>query len=76
MNKPIVILSIVLGVLLLILAGTYFIEPANSLPHFIPGYQAGLMKHHTTHAIGSLLLGLALFAFAWFQSGKKSSKQK
>lgn len=74
MNKPIVILAIVLGVLCVFLAGIYFIQPASSLPHFIPGYEPGLMKHHTTHGIGSLLLGLAFFVFAWFQSGKKSSK--
>jgi len=74
MNKPVIILAVVLGVLLIILGLVYFMLPASNLPHFIPGYQAGLMKHHRTHAVGSLLLGLGLFAFAWFQSGKKSSK--
>ena len=74
MNKPVVALAVILGILFILLSGLYAFNPAGSLPHFIPGYQAGLMKHHYTHAIGSFLVGLAVFAFAWFQSGKKSSK--
>lgn len=74
MNKPLVLVSIIIGVLLIVVAVMYFITPANSLPGFFPGHQVGLMKHHFKHGIGALLLGLGVFAFAWFQSGKKSPK--
>ena len=70
MNKLIVILSIIVGVIFVGLAFLYFVTPASNLPHFIPGYTAGLAKHHLTHGIASLFLGLGAFAFAWFSSGK------
>ena len=62
----------ILGVVFIILAVVYFITPAQSLPGFLPGHEAGVMTKHIKHGIGSLVLGLACFAFAWFQSGKKS----
>lgn len=72
MNKVIVFASILIGVVLLGLSIVYFALPAHSLPNFIPGYDATLARHHFTHGIASLLLGLGAFAFAWFSSGKKS----
>ena len=60
-----------LGVIFLIIAAIYFMTPAHSLPSFFPGYDT-TSKIHIKHAIGSLCLGLACFAFAWFQTGKKS----
>jgi len=73
MGKPIVLLAVVLGVLLVVFAVIYFSMSANSLPSFLPGYEAGVLKHHYKHGIGALLLGLLCFAFAWFNSGKKST---
>lgn len=73
MNKPLVLLSIVLGIIFLIIAGVYFAEPAKSLPAFFPGYDAALTKHHNTHGIASLILGIGCFVFAWFQSGNKKT---
>ncbi len=73
MNKLLVFLSVFFGILIVILALIYFLNPASALPKFIPGYQAGLMRHHYTHGVGALVLGLGAFVFAWFQSGKKSS---
>ncbi len=76
MNKPIVLLSVVVGVVLVIVAVIYFIQPANALPSFLPGYDVTEIKHHYKHGVASLLLGLAAFALAWFQSGKKSKPQQ
>lgn len=75
MQKVIVVLSVILGILFIIMAGVYFVTPANHLPHFFPGYAMELTKIHRTHGIGALVVGLLLFAFAWFQSGKKSAKK-
>lgn len=68
MVRPLVIVSALAGVALLVIAFVYFVEPASTLPSFFPGYEPGVAAHHTKHAIGSALLGLAAFALAWFQS--------
>ena len=67
MHKPLVWVAIVLGILLVVIAVMYFVTPAGSLPGFMPGFQLGSATIHYKHAIGSLILGLALFAFAWFK---------
>jgi hypothetical protein len=59
----------VLGIALVVVAIVYFAEPAKSLPSFFPGHQAGSAHHHVKHGIASLLVGLACFAFAWFNTG-------
>ncbi|HSX40380.1 MAG TPA: hypothetical protein VLF68_02085 [Candidatus Saccharimonadales bacterium] len=61
------------GLLLVILAVVYFAMPASSLPSFVPGFDPTLTKHHYTHGVASLLVGLVLIAFWWFKS-KKSAK--
>lgn len=73
--KGTAILAWVLGIVFLGLALIYFITPANSLPSFLPGYDPTLTKVHFKHGVGSLLLALAIFAFAWFNSGKNHLKK-
>lgn len=73
MNKVVVWLVGIVGLLLVLTAFVYFTTPANALPNFLPGHETGLTKIHYKHGIGALFLGLACFAFAWFNSGKKSS---
>lgn len=68
-------IAIVVGILFLIIAGVYFVTPAHSLPTFFPGFDATITKAHYKHGIGALGLALACFAFAWFNTGKKSSKE-
>lgn len=67
-------LAILAGLLLLVASFMYFTTPAHALPSFFPGYDMTLTKIHKTHAIAAFCLALACFAFAWFQTGKKSSK--
>jgi uncharacterized membrane-anchored protein YitT (DUF2179 family) len=71
MNKALIILAVIVGVVLLAAGVVYFMTPARFLPNFFPGYDRSLMTHHYKHGIGSILLGVACFIFAWFQSGKK-----
>jgi len=73
MNKILIVVSVIVGFLLIGLAILYFVTPASHLPHFIPGYTANLTRHHFTHGIASLFLGLGSFAFAWFSSAKWNS---
>ncbi len=69
--KAVVILAGIVGIVFLILSVIYFITPANSLPSFLPGFDPSMTKVHFKHGVGSLFLALAIFAFVWFQSGKK-----
>ena len=62
-----------LGLVCIVLAGMYFITPAGSLPVYMPGYEAASAHIHLKHGVGSLVLGLGLFAYAWFQGGTTTS---
>ena len=64
--------AVVFGIAFIVLGIIYWVEPAGSLPSWIPGYEAGSGHHHVKHGIASFLLGLALLIFAWFQTGDRS----
>ena len=63
----------VIGLGLLVVAIVYFIEPAKSLPTFMPGHEAGSSRHHVKHGIAALVVALGAFALAWFQSGPRTT---
>ena len=71
-NKTIAGLAGFLGTVFLILAIVYFATPAQSLPHFFPGYESGLDKIHVKHGIALVILAFGAFSVAWFQGGKKN----
>jgi drug/metabolite transporter (DMT)-like permease len=70
-RKLLVVLAVVLGIALIVIAAVYWAEPARSLPSFFPGHEAGSNHHHVKHGIAALLVGLACFVFAWFNTGPK-----
>ena len=72
-RRLLVWLALVVGIVLVVISGVYWAEPAKSLPSFFPGHQAGSSHHHVKHGIASFLVGLACFAFAWFNTGPKKS---
>lgn len=67
--------AVVIGLALIVVAVVYWAEPAKSLPGFFPGHQAGSGHHHTKHGIAALVVGLAVLAFAWFQSGPRTVRR-
>jgi hypothetical protein len=75
--RPLIVPAVLLGVLLIVVAIVYFAEPAHSLPSFFPGHvsatDAEASHHHAKHGIAALVVALALFAFAWFQTGPKTA---
>jgi hypothetical protein len=73
MTKPLPLLAGLLGTVFLVLAAVYLLIPAGSLPAFLPGFHAGYAHVHFKHALGSLIVALALFAFAWFQRAPRKS---
>jgi len=70
-KKLLVVLAIVAGLVLIALGVVYWVEPAKSLPSFLPGHEAGSSHHHVKHGIASFLVGLACLVFAWFNTGGK-----
>ena len=75
-DRVIVALAVLAGVVLIAIAAVYWAEPAKSLPGFFPGHQAGSGHHHVKHGIAAFLLGLACFAFAWFNTGPKKRAEQ
>lgn len=75
--RKLVVPAVILGVLLMVVAVVYFVTPAHSLPSFFPGHasttSAEANHHHTKHGLAALIVALACFAFAWFQTGPKSA---
>lgn len=67
------LLAVCVGILFLVAAGVYFMTPAHALPSFFPGHDMTSTKH-IKHGIGAVGIALACFAFAWFKTGKKSTK--
>ena len=67
MAAPIIL--VITGLVFIAIALVYWMTPAAGLPRFLPGFEAGSDHVHLTHALGSLLVALALFAIAivWFQ---------
>jgi hypothetical protein len=76
-NRRMLVIGVVLlGILLIAIAVVYFVEPEHSLPSFFPGHasatDAEANHHHTKHGVAALVVALACFAFAWFQTGPKA----
>jgi hypothetical protein len=69
MTKPVPWIIGIIGLMFIGLAIVYWLTPADGLPRFLPGFQAESDHVHLTHALGSLVVALALFAIAiiWFQ---------
>ena len=70
-DRLLVALALLVGIVLIVVAVVYWVEPAKSLPGFFPGHQAGSSHHHAKHGIAAFLVGLACLAFAWFRTGPK-----
>jgi len=73
-RSAVVFAAFTAGVVLIVLAVLYWVEPAKSLPAIMPGHAAGSGHHHVKHGVAAFLLGLALLAFAWFKSAPTASK--
>ena len=61
--KPILV---VLGLALIAIAAVYFLVPADQLPNFVPGHEAGLMRPRMKHGLMAAGAGVLLLAIGWF----------
>jgi hypothetical protein len=55
-----------LGVVLLVVAAVYFVVPADQLPGFFPGHEAGVSRMHMKHGVVSGVVGLVLIGAGMF----------
>jgi hypothetical protein len=56
------LIATLLGVVLLVVAAVYFLMPADQLPGFFPGHEAGVTRVHYKHGIVSGVVGVVLLA--------------
>ncbi len=73
-RRLLMIAGIIAGIILVVIALVYFMNPANGLPVFFPGYSRTLTVHHWKHGLLALILGLGAFVVAWFNSGSAQKK--
>ena len=59
------IVAYILGALLIAIAAIYLLVPADALPSFMPGYEAGLLRPRMKHGIAAGVLGIVLFVAGW-----------
>ena len=61
---------LILGLVLIVIGGIYFMMPADSLPSFFPGHEAGLARIRVKHGLLSGGLGVVLVLAAWIMGRK------
>jgi hypothetical protein len=65
------LIAYLLGIILIVIAVIYFVLPADQLPSFMPGHQAGVMRVHFKHGLASGVVGVVLLAIGWIM-GRRS----
>jgi hypothetical protein len=64
-------IAYLLGIILIVVAVVYFVMPADSLPSFFPGHEAGLDRIRLKHGIASGAVGVILLFAGWFLGRSK-----
>jgi hypothetical protein len=59
-------IAYVLGVVCLVAAVVYLLVPADSLPSFFPGAEAGMARVRVKHGLVAGAVGLVLIALGWW----------
>jgi hypothetical protein len=60
------VVLILIGILCLIGAGFYFLFPADQLPGFFPGHEAGVARIHYKHGVVAGAAGIVLLIAGWW----------
>ena len=58
-------IAYLLGVLLIVVAAIYLLVPADQLPAFFPGADAGLTRPRIKHGLASGVFGIVLLVVGW-----------
>ena len=55
-----------IGLVLLAVAAMYFLMPADALPSFFPGHEAGLARIRVKHGIIAAVAGVVALGTGWW----------
>ena len=58
--------AIILALILAVVAVVYLVVPADSLPGFFPGHDAGSHAIHVKHGIASGVAAVVVYAIGWW----------
>ena len=58
--------AVILALIFAVVAVVYLVVPAESLPGFFPGHEAGSTRIHVKHGVVSGVAALVLFAVGWW----------
>jgi hypothetical protein len=58
--------AVILALIFAVVAVVYLVVPADSLPGFFPGHEAGSARIHLKHGVVSGGVALVLFAIGWW----------
>jgi len=64
------LILILLGLVLIVVAAVYLFVPADSLPSFMPGFDASLARPRMKHGIAAGVVGIVLIGLGWFLGRK------
>ena len=64
------IVLILLGLVLIVVAAVYLFVPADSLPSFLPGFDASLARPRVKHGVAAGVVGIVLIGLGWFLGRK------
>ena len=62
-----------LGLALVAVAVMYFTMPADQLPAFLPGHEAGVMRVHMKHGAVAAAAGMTLLAISWMMGRRAAA---
>ena len=60
------LVAYLLGIICIIVAVVYVMVPAELLPSFFPGFEAGMTRVRLKHGIAAGVVGVVLLAVGWF----------
>jgi hypothetical protein len=60
--------ALLLGIVLIAVAAIYLVVPAESLPSFFPGHEAGMTRVRLKHGLAAGAVGVVLLAAGWFMA--------
>jgi len=58
-------LAYLLAIVCVAAAAMYFLLPADALPSFVPGYDAGSTRIHVKHGVAAAVAAVVLFVVGW-----------
>jgi hypothetical protein len=64
--------AILLGLLFFVVAIIYWVVPAEQLPGFFPGFEPALNRVRVKHGIAAAVVGVLLFAVAWYAGRRRA----